>query len=109
MHNLVLDAESIKTLRDALGMTELQNNFDNLCAYVNQLHSLIEKYAGEPMTEATVNAASGPDGISIERNIANLPRNAIKSMLRHPSRMNLPSLSDMATSNLPNVNISEVK
>lgn len=110
MDELVLDAATIKALRDALGMTQLENEFLQLAAYTNQLHSLVEALAGEATVEAQINAASGPQGLQIQRNIAQLPKRGEASKLRHPSRMNLPSLSEVVAATLmPNVNYMEAK
>lgn len=85
MEELTLDADALATLREAVGMSELEqrfeqllNDFRALVAYAGELHSMVEALAGEPTVEASLKVSGGMgSNLRLERNLSKMPPPAL--------------------------------
>lgn len=113
MDELLLDAESVEALREAIGMTELERKYELLLAdfravvaYMNETHTLVERLAGEEVVSAMVSVSAGAgDRLTINRNISKLPLPSLQNAIKLPKK--LPVVAEIVPK-VANVNIRVV-
>lgn len=97
--DLILDEESLKNLKDGIGMTELERKFDlllndfrSIVTYCNEIHNRQEKLIGEPVVEAQMKVTGGMGRpLTLERNISSMPDQNILRSLTRPNQSMIAS------------------
>ena len=80
MNDLIVDAQALEELKDAIGLSQLRDDFLTLVQYCHELHGMVERLAGEPVTEAEVAVMGSGNKLTIQRNISRLNIDQLKSI-----------------------------